>query len=83
MQGGRHTPETTQFPKGCEIISDAEVSTSFGLVQGANSANIAVSRAGETLLPSLPQTHPAKFPLDRKEQTNAFIVLKPLIKSPR
>lgn len=31
----------------------------------------------------LPQTHPAKFPLDRKEQTNAFIVSKALIKGPR
>lgn len=59
-------------PKGCEVMSDAEVSTSFGLVQGASSSNIAVLRAGETLLSSLPQTHPAKFPLDRKEQTNAL-----------
>lgn len=70
-------------PTGCEIISDAEVSTSVGLVQGASSANIAVSRAGETLLSSLPQTHPAKFPMDRKEQTNALIVLRALIKSSR
>lgn len=70
-------------PTGCEIISDPKVSTSVGLVQGASSANIAVLRAGETLLSSLPQTHPAKFPMDRKEQTNAFIVSKALIKSPR
>lgn len=70
-------------PTRSEIIRDAEVSTSFGPAQGASCANIAVLRAGETLLSSLPQTHPAKFPLDRKEQTNAFIVLKALIKGPR
>lgn len=66
------------------VISDAEVSTSFGLVQEASSSKIAALRAGATLLSSLHRTHPAKFPLDRKEQINAFIVLiKALIKSPR
>lgn len=69
---------------GCEIISDAEASTCFGLVQRASSANIAALRAGETLFFLFPTPDTSsKISIGQKEQTNAFIVSKALIKSPR
>lgn len=44
-------------------------------------ANIAVSRADETLPSSLPQRNSAKFLTGSNEQTNALKVLKAIIKS--
>lgn len=71
VQAGRHNLKPPSSPTGCEIISDAEVSPSFGVVQGASSANVAVWRAGETLLSSTPDTS-SKISIGQKGTNQCF-----------